>query len=294
MGVWKALVAPTLGGKQLWADVFAHDGYCIQRNVFGEHHRLLGPGDRRLAWGSYDECHAAWQAAPRVRWTADTHVVVLLHGYLRAKDAFKPMTRALDAAGYAAVPVNYPSMWRGIDEHAAQLTRVLDGLDGPRTVSLVGHSMGGLIARKVLADGGAWQERLSVNRLVMLGVPNHGAELADRLSGWWLYRTLGGPASTQLTTTAVPNLPLPSCPFGSVAGIRGNGTGWNPLIPGEDDGVVTLASTRLAEAEDSLELECLHALLMRHPQVIGATLSYLETGRFAAAARDTGAHAALG
>jgi pimeloyl-ACP methyl ester carboxylesterase len=282
MGVWKALVAPTLGGKQLWADVFARDGYCIQRNVFGDHHRLLGPGDGRLAWGSYDECRQAFQDTEREPWADGTHVVLLLHGYLRAKDAFKPMTAALDAGGYAPVPINYPSMWRGLDDHAAQLREVLNGLQGRFTVSLVGHSMGGLIARQVLAEGGSWTENLTVNRLVMLGVPNQGAELADRLSNWWWYRTLGGPASTELTTTRVPDLPAPTCAFGNVAGVRGNGSGWNPLIPGEDDGIVTYESTRIDGAEDTLTLPCIHALLMRHPRVIGATLSYLRTGRFEA------------
>jgi pimeloyl-ACP methyl ester carboxylesterase len=294
LGVWKALVVPTLGGKQLWSDVFAHDGYCIQRNVFGAHHRLLGPGDRRLAWGSYEECHRAYLATDREPWADGTHVVFLLHGYLRAKDAFKPMTRALADAGYAAVPINYPSMWRSLEDHARQLSQVLNRLEGPFTVSFVAHSMGGLIARQVLAQGGPWQQRVTVNRLVMLGVPNQGADLADRLSAWWLYRTLGGPASTQLTTSHVPSIPVPTCPFGSIAGMRGNGNGWNPLIPGEDDGVVTLASTRLPGAEDTLDLACIHALLMRHPRVIDATLSYLRTGRFRASSRDSAEAAALG
>ncbi len=294
MGGWKALVAPTLGGKQLWADVFARDGFRIQRNVFGEHHRLLGPADRRLAWGSYAECRQAFEVTPREPWPDGTHVVLLLHGYLRAKDAFKPMTRALAAAGYAAVPVNYPSMWRGMDDHADQLRQVLDGLEGRFTVSLVGHSMGGLISRKVLADGGDWQERLTVNRLVMLGVPNQGAEMADRLSDWWWFRTLGGPASTELTTHHVPSLPPPTCAFGNVAGVRGNGEGWNPFIAGEDDGVVTYDSTRMPGAEDSLTLPCIHALLMRHPRVIQGTLSYLRTGRFEAAPEGTREVAALG
>ncbi len=294
MGVWKSLVAPTLGGKQLWADVFVHDGYRIQRNVFNDHHRLLGPDDRRRHWGNYEACLQAYQQAPREPWQDGTHVVFLLHGYLRAKDAFGPMATALNQAGYAAAAVNYPSMWRGLGEHAEQLGRVLDRLRGRYTVSFVGHSLGGLIARKALADGGAWQERLEVNRLVMLGVPNQGAELADLLSGTWLSRAMGGPSLAQLTTTSVPGLPGPSCAFGLVSGVRGNGEGWNPLIEGEDDGIVSLASTRLDGAEDSLEVSCVHALLMRQPRVIEATLSYLRTGRFRPGSQDSAETAALG
>ena len=287
-GIWRALVAPTLGGKQMWADVHVHDRLRIQRHVLSEHHRLLGPGDRRLASGTFETCRDALEAwrPDGDLWPGDRHLVLLLHGYLRAKDAFKPMTRALEDAGFAAVPVNYPSMWRGLEDHADQLRAVLHGLKGRPQVSFVGHSMGGLVVRLALDGEEELAERLRFGRLVMLGVPNQGAELADKLSGSWFYRTLGGPASTQLTTRHVPSLPPPPIPFGSIAGIRGNGRGYNPLLTGEDDGIVTLESTRMEGAEDTLVVESLHALLMWQPQVIEATLSYLRTGRFGVEDRD--------
>ncbi len=288
VGIWRALVAPTLGGKQMWADVHVYGSLRIQRHVLAEHHRLLGPGDRRLARGTYETCRAALEAwrPDGDPWPGERHLVLLLHGYLRAKDAFKPMTRALEAGGYAAVPVNYPSMWRGLEDHAEQLRALLRGLAGRPRVSFVGHSMGGLIVRLALDGEDELLQRLRLGRLVMLGVPNQGAELADRLSGSWFYRKLGGPASTQLTTDHVPSLPPPPIPFGNIAGIRGNGRGYNPLLTGEDDGIITLESTRLEGAEDTLVVESIHALLMWQPQVIEATLSYLRTGRFGVEGRD--------
>ena len=51
------LVLPTLGGLQLWADVFVHAGWRIQRHVVTGHHRLLDGRDLRRAWGSYDDCY---------------------------------------------------------------------------------------------------------------------------------------------------------------------------------------------------------------------------------------------
>ncbi len=292
MGVWKALVAPTLGGKQLWADVFAADGWCIQSNVFGDRHRLLGPGDRWEVSGTYQECLGAFEAAERAPWSEDDHVVLLLHGYLRTKHAFRRMASRLEAEGYRAVPINYPSMWRGLEENAEALRNVLTHLGSPRRVSLVCHSMGGLIARLVLGTGGAWHQLREVQRLVLLGVPNHGAEMADRLSTSWVYRTVGGPASTQLTTERVPALPLPSVPFGSVAGYRGNGKGWNPLIPGEDDMIVTLDSTRLEGAEDTLDVRVIHTLLMQDAAVIEAVVRYLASGRFGVPDRGVGPRSA--
>ena len=105
--------------------------------------------------------------------------MLLLHGIFRAKEAFRPMERALRAAGYAAVSVNYPSTRRPLEAHAEQISGLLDRAEGVDTVSFVGHSMGGLVSRVAVARGGPWQERIRVNRLVTIGTPNHGADLAD-------------------------------------------------------------------------------------------------------------------
>jgi hypothetical protein len=47
-----------------------------------------------------------------------------------------------------------------------------------------------------------------------------------------------------------PKLATPQFDFGILAGGRGDGRGYNPLISGDDDAVVTVESTRLAGARD--------------------------------------------
>jgi len=276
------LPLPTLGGKQLWGDVFVYGGHRIQRNVITQHHRLLAPGDIRLAIGTWESCYQAFQRhrdTGRIQLKSD-HLVLLLHGFFRSKDSFGPMTRALQRAGYAAHGVNYPSTRQGLDDHAEQVSLLLERSEGYKTVSFVTHSMGGIVARVLLSRDAPWRERIQVNRLVMIGTPNRGAQLLTHLSQLPAFEEVGGPALAALEPTRAADLPLPRAKFGVIAGARGDGRGYNPLLEGDDDMTVSVASTRLPGAEDMLIVNAVHTFIMVNPTVIRSTLRYLETGAF--------------
>ena len=51
-----------------------------------------------------------------------------------------------------------------------------------------------------------------------------------------------------------------------IAGMRGRTFGWNPLVPGDDDGVVGISETRL-EGTDWIAVEGFHTYLMNRPRV---------------------------
>lgn len=283
MDAWPAVPLPTLGGKQFWGDVFLHQEFRIQQNVFTRHYRLLGAMDTRLAVGSYEHCHATFE---RIRASKESvpisdHLVLLLHGIFRSKDSFGPMTRALRAAGYEAHGVNYPSTRQSLEDHADQVESLIERLEGVRTLSFVTHSMGGIVARVLLSrKDRPWRQRIAVNRLVMIGTPNRGAEIATRLDQLPAFRSIAGPSLGQLRTEHADQLPLPDVPFGLVAGARGDGRGYNPLLTDDNDMTVKLSEVLLDGAEDTLVISALHTFIMVHPEVIEATLHYLQTGRF--------------
>ena len=277
------LVLPTLGGRQLWGDEFVHAGYRIQRNVMSGHHRLLDPRDLRLSGGSFDECRETFdrlREAKGIQPVSD-HLVVLLHGYLRSKEVMHPMGRYLRAQGYDAWALNYPSTRKTLEDHAAQVEAVLDRSEGARTVSLVTHSMGGMVARVLLAREGGWMRRMTLNRLVMIGTPNQGAELAEHLVSMAALDVLLGPALAQLHRDKARRLPHPVIPFGLVAGAKGDGRGWNPLLPGDDDMTVTVDSVHLPGSEDVWIVQgAVHTFIHQRPDVIRGVERYLRTGRF--------------
>ncbi len=274
---------PTLGGRQIWGDVLLHVGFRIQRNVFTGGHRLLDPWDIRLARGDMSDCRAVLErvCATRKITPRSDHLVLCLHGFLRTKEVFLPMTRYLRSLGYEAWALNYPSTRLSLQDCAMQVEEVLDNMVGIRKVSFVCHSMGGMVARALLAREGAWVDRLDVNRVVMIATPNRGAEMAERLSSVPVLGPVHGPALVQLRPELAADLPQPTVRFGLIAGARGDGKGWNPLLKGDDDMTVSTSSVLIPGAEDTWVVQgALHTFIHRRPDVVRATERFLRTGRF--------------
>ena len=271
----------TLGGRQLWGDVHFFQGWTIQRNIFTGHFRLLDPRDVRHAWGSFDACEKKLEMVREEQKLAPMkgEAVVLLHGIFRSSKAMKRVQDRLEQDGYLVVPFDYPSTRVDIAVSAKMLGDVVKSLEGVEKISFVTHSMGGLVVRSWLGGGGDSRVRC----LVMMGTPNKGAEVADILRDWHLYRLILGPAGQQLVaheSGAIAKLPVPEIPFAVVAGGKGGDEGYNPLIPGDDDGLVAVSSARLEGAEDSITLPILHSFLPFNAEVIDAVSRYLKTGVF--------------
>lgn len=275
------LPIPTLGGKQIWADIFIRDGWRIQRNVLSGYCRLLDRNNIRRAWGTEEQCRQRFDriCAPK-KTPARDHAVMLVHGLGRSAGAFALLEDSLRRAGYETANVNYPSTRLGIVEHADNLERIIRSLDGCQTLSFVTHSLGALVVRDLLARASDWRDRIVVRRLVMIAPPNRGSQFADRLKELPAYRWLTGASGQDLTTASAARLPIPEIEFGIIAGGRGEINGFNPLLEGDNDGFVTVAETALDGARDFMLVRTTHGLVDDHPQTIDATLSFLRNGRF--------------
>lgn len=271
----------TLGGRQFWGDVKFFRGWSIQQNVVTGHFRLLDPRDCRHAWGSREQCEAKLQEIRKRDGLSPMtgHAVILLHGIARSSKAMAKIGDRLEAEGYLIVPFDYPSTREGLGGCARFLDEVVCSLEGVEQISFVGHSMGGLVVRKWMAD--FRDERIA--RLLMLGTPNHGAQLADRFGGLWMYQLVLGPGGRDLVSSEdgeIARLPIPQSPFAVIAGAKGDGRGYNPWLDGDDDGVVSVSSVQLDGADDYLELPVLHSFLPHDERVIEAVVSYLDSGCF--------------
>lgn len=278
------LPAPTLGGIQLWRDSHVFAGWRIQENVLTGHFRLLDPGDFRRAWGSYAQCKERLDDLKRSEGlqAPSQHLVLLIHGILRSTGTFAALEEALIEVGFDAVAISYPSSRGTIEEHAQGLARLLDRQEGTETVSFVTHSLGGLVVRHLLARDGAWKRRIEVHRIVMIAPPNRGSAIARLLEDVPAYRLIYGAAGQQLTPEQVARIPTLDHPFAIIAGGMGDGGGFNPLLPGDDDGTVGVAETRIEGAADFLVVPAIHASISSHQKTIRATIDFLKHGKLEA------------
>lgn len=270
----------TLGGRQFWGDVAFFRGWTIQQNVITGHHRLLDARDFRHAWGTLEQCNDKLDQirAEQKLQPMSGEAVILLHGIVRSSKAMHRIQSRLESDGYLVVPFDYPSTRVDLKNCSAFLNGVIKSLDGVEKISFVAHSMGGLVVRSWLKEHS--DDR--VRTLVMMGTPNQGAELADMLRNNHLFRLILGPAGQQLVSdpAGAASLPVPKFPFAVIAGAKGTPGGYNPLIPGDDDSIVSVKSAFLPGAVDSLEVPSLHSFLPFNESVVDAVALFLKDGVF--------------
>lgn len=288
---WPNIAFPTLGGRQVWADRYLHNGWRIQENVFTGHARLLDPRDIRRCWGPYEACRAEFERIRAERNIAPhgEHLVLLVHGLGRSRASFGGLEQALKETGYDVAGVGYPSTRRSLSANADSLEALIGDLDGVRRISFVTHSLGGLLVRELLARDAAWRDRIAVDAVVMIAPPSQGSAMADVLQYVPPVNLLLWRGLFDATTDHAGTLPAPDIPFGIVAAGRG-GAGYNPLLGGDDDFLVAVGETRLDGASDWVQVHAPHTVVMNRPETVHAVMNFLEYKRFAGAA--TPPHAA--
>lgn len=205
--------------------------------------------------------------------------VVLLHGLARSSRSLFVLERVLEARGRRVVNLGYPST----EETVAQLAdRIEAGFVacGPGRVDVVTHSMGGILLQ-IWAERGANAKR--IHRAVMLAPPNGGSEIVDTFRDQAWFGWMNGPAGLALgtgTAETPARLPVPRFDFAVIAGSDSLNpiTSW--LIPGPDDGKVSVDSAKQAGMKDFLVLPVTHTWMMDDPRVIVEVLAFLQTGQF--------------
>lgn len=136
--------------------------------------------------------------------------LVLLHGLCMNEAQWRregaDFPAALAQMGYQPLGLRYNS-GRAIWRNGAELATLLDDIPGPLT--LVGHSMGGLVARSAVAQAARRRWRRRLRTLVTLGTPHQGAPLER-----------GGQQVQQLLAISAYSRPLALLAGRRSAGIR--------------------------------------------------------------------------
>jgi esterase/lipase len=209
----------------------------------------------------------------------DGECVVLIHGFLATPFFMDRMADFLNTNGYQTVNVDYPSTKYDIEDISDKYLEPAIRYCEDKKVNFVTHSMGGLILRYYLKDN----QPDNLGRIVMLAPPNKGSEIANVLNREGLAKTALGPAISELETGYQDSLPTIDIKYLEIGIIAGN-TSLEPIkpfiIPGEDDGLVSVESTKLANMKDFLVLPVGHTLMPDNPEVKKRTLNFMKDGKF--------------
>jgi pimeloyl-ACP methyl ester carboxylesterase len=283
--------ARTLGGRFYWSDELVYHDWRIQRHTDNGHCRLIDADGKRQAWGTFDECRARLEAIKREQKLPPLSgkVVLVLHGLVRSRTSGSGMAEFIrENSTLSAMTVGYASTQADVAAHARSLARVIENLgEQVEEIHFVAHSLGNIVIRHYLADqtderNGRRPDR-RIRRIVMVGPPNRGARMAEIFGRNSLFERIVGQSGRAMASEwddLEKQLAIPSGDFGVIAGGKLDGEGYNPLLSGDDDLILSVEETKLAGARDFIVIEGMHAFMMRNADVQKAALRFLEHGHF--------------
>jgi len=198
--------------------------------------------------------------------SGEQDAVVLVHGLAALPFVMRPLADSLRDDFGKVVNWGYPSLWSRIERHGSELAELLRKLDREERqgrIHVIGHSMGGIIARLALAE---YLPR-RIGRFIMLAPPNRGSHVARRLAP-----VLGRicPPLNQLAdhdSSFVCTLPQPSVPELGIIAAQGDFMVWEP-------------STRLGCERDHIVLPGLHSTVLWHAETAVQVRYFLKHGKF--------------
>lgn len=213
--------------------------------------------------------------------TPDTgDYVILLHGIARTRKSMAKMAGEFAAEGYQVLNLDYPSRKHTISEIADIIHADIEkfATDKTKKIHFIGYSMGGLVARAYIHR----HPPENMGRLVMLGSPNQGSEVADMLRGTFAFDKFYGPAGEELTTAfdRAAVMGTPSCEVGVVAGTWTIDPISYFIIRGPNDGKVSVESTKIEGMKEHVIMPVTHTFMPANTKVIAAAKSFVKNGRF--------------
>ncbi|MCP4326171.1 MAG: alpha/beta hydrolase [Alteromonadales bacterium] len=206
--------------------------------------------------------------------------VILLHGVAKTELCMRRLQARLTSQGYLVINQSYASLSMPIEQLADEaINEALTHCQGAQKIHFVTHSMGGILVRLYLQK----QNIKQLGRVVMLGPPNKGSQIVDLLKKWLSTNMFNHQAVMQLSTecNSLPNMIGPAnFDLGIIAG---KGT-VNPLLslllPGENDGKVSVESTKLVGMSDHLIMYVTHPFMMFNNKVLSQVSYFLSEGCF--------------
>ena len=193
----------------------------------------------------------------------------------------RPLAEHLVGAGYEVTNLDYESRDKQPDELVSEIASAVAACCSEAGVPLhfVTHSLGGILVRAYLEQA----PPPNLGRVVLLAPPNHGSEIVDAIGDSSAFVAFFGPTAGELGTGdgSWPNrISPPHYELGVIAGNQSVNPLGSALLPGPNDGAVTVESARLEGAADFIVIDATHTFIMSNPTAIAQVEHFLREGRF--------------
>jgi len=212
---------------------------------------------------------------------AESETVIVIHGLGRTAISMALLGDRLERGGFRVVNFGYPSRTETVEGLVNRLRQAIKECcpEDKERIHFVTHSMGGIIVRVYLAQ----HSPDHTGRVVMLSPPNQGSEIADTFADSPILSRLLGPAGSQLGTdsTGIAHQLGPATfKLGIITGNRSLNPFGSWMIPGSDDGTVSVDRARLEGANAFLVIPATHTFIMNRQDVSTECIHFLREGRF--------------
>lgn len=210
-----------------------------------------------------------------------SETVVCVHGFWSHGTGMYLIKRRLEREfGFRALLFSYPSVRGSLDENAAALSNFIGDQD-IETVHIVGHSLGGVLALRMLAN----DPDALPGRVVCLGSPLTGSRAADFLNAQvWAEDIIGRSLSAGVVETTASDWASHVCEHREIGVIAGNvPLGFGRLVADfreDNDGSVGVSETQLGGVRDHLIMPVSHKGMLVSSDVADQAGSFLRRGAF--------------
>ncbi|MEO7464964.1 MAG: alpha/beta fold hydrolase [Nitrosospira sp.] len=207
--------------------------------------------------------------------TTANDIVVLVHGLWMPGWVMKLMEIRLRRCGFHPVVFSYPSMRSSLSQNASLLSHFVAGLTASR-IHFIGHSLGGLLVFQMLTE---FPEQRT-GRVILAGSPYNASCVATRLARRQPGRYILGRSMMQWLGQKTPERHT-QYEFGVISGRKSIGAGrLISRLPHPNDGVVTVAETRIPNISDQIVLNVSHSGMLLSAGLALQACSFLRSGHF--------------
>ena len=275
----------TLGGLQLWEDVFYYQKWRIQRNCITNKYRLLDAWDIRRRNGTYEQCREAFEYFNDVYQLSRQkgHLVVMIHGLAGTKNRFSGMINEMRSAGLNTMALNYPSTRKNIKATVKQIDLFLNNLEDINEISFITHGVGGIIIRELLNIESLWQFRIKLNRVIQINPPNRECRFWETIGKYSIFRWIFGPTLKEYDSKSLVKIPgFPKklefgilCThnpiFDKIISIMPKS--WQKIVPKKDDAFLT-------GVKDAINIKIWKTNSCASKKALSACISFIKRGDF--------------